>query len=548
MSTLPERSSVEHLRKQAKDLLRQYRLEDAAAFERLRQSLPSARNKSNPALIALQLRLHDMQSCIAREYGFSSWVELKDYVELEGVLRESFESRRLHWLRLVYGADVAGGTGRPRPALAARLLAETPELAGDDPYLACAIGDEGAIRRAIDRDAGWVNRSGGLLNIPPLIAITHSGLAGLDPYREALYRSVRLLLDAQADPNASFGNRWPPHSLEKPGDERLTAIYGAAGKLHDVTMTEMLLAAGADPNDGESLYHSLEDPRRELPCTRLLLEGGARVPGTNALAKVLDFDNLAGLKMLLAHTEQGDPDLGRILHWAIYRGRSAAHVRALLDAGADPRTLHSDGQSAHRRAGSFGLPEVVRLLEEGGNGEPLSLEEKFVAACARVDKAEARELLAAKPDLFASLSAGQLRQLPNLAMGGSDDAVRLMVELGWPIAVRGGDIDGSALNWAVFRGNPALAEFLLEHGASFRESHGYGSDVIGTLSWASLNEPRVDGDWPGCAAALLAHGMPGARPTSDPDPSAPNRTVLIDGRTMTFAAEVVDVLLGTGGE
>ncbi len=154
MSTLPERSSIEHLRKQAKDLLRQYRLEDAAAFQRLRQSLPVARNKSNPALIALQLRLHDMQSCIAREHGFSSWVELKDRVELEGVRREGLETRRLHWLRLVYGADVAGGTGRPRPALAARWLAETPVLVGDDPYLACAIGDEGAIRRAIDRDAG----------------------------------------------------------------------------------------------------------------------------------------------------------------------------------------------------------------------------------------------------------------------------------------------------------------------------------------------------------------------------------------------------------
>jgi len=533
------------LRKQAKDLLRQYRHQDVAAFERLRNALPSARSKPDSALIAQQLRLHDMQSCIAREYGFASWVELKDHVELERVRTESLEAQRLHWLRLVYGADLAGGTGRPRPGLAARRLAETPNLFGDDPYLACAIGDEAAIRRAIERDAGWVHRSGGLLNIPPLIAVVHSELARLDPFREALYRSLLLLLDAGADPNAEYGFRQPPHSLEKPGEEKLTAIYGASGKLHDPTMTEMLLAAGADGNDNESLYHSLEDSRPDLPCTRLLLEAGVRVPGTNALAHVLDFDNLDGLKMLLAHTEHGDPDLGRILHWAIYRGRSVEHVRALLEAGADSKTLHSDGMSAYRRAESFGLPEVVRLLEGEGTGEPLSVEEKFVAACARAEEAEARRLLEANPDLFASLSAGQQKQLPNLAMSGRDDAVRLMVELGWPISVRGGDIDGSALNWAVFRGKADLTEFLLEHGASFRESHGYGSDVIGTLSWASLNEPRDDGDWPACAAALLAHGMPAAQPAGDPDSSGA-RAVTIDGRTMTFTDEVVDVLLGAG--
>ncbi len=537
-------ANLEHLRKQAKDLLRLYRREDAAAFERLRANLPAARGKNDSALKSLQLRLHDMQSCIARESGFASWTELKDNVTLERARAQDLHALRLDWLRLVYGGDVAGGAGRPRPALAARLLDETPHLIGNDPHLACAIGDEAAVRRALDADAEWVNRSAGMLNIPPLIAVTHSSLAQLPSYREPLHRCLRLLLDRNADPNQSIRNRWPPHSLEQPGDEKLTAIYGAAGKLHDEHMTRMLLAAGADGNDNESLYHSIDDPRPELPCTRLLLEAGTRVEGTNALAKVLDFDNLDGLRMLLAHTRHGDPDLGRILHWAIYRGRSAAHVRALLDAGADPRAVDSHRQSAYRHAASFGLPEVMRLLEQGGTGELLTDEERFVTACARVDEPEARRLLGEKPDLIAALTVGQLKQLPNLAMSGRDDAVRLMVELGWPIATRGGDIDGSALNWAVFRGKPALTEFLLQHGASFREPHGYGSDVLGTLSWASLNEPRGDGDWPGCAAALLAHGLPGATPLPETEFSKPTRTVQIDGRTMTFTEEVAEVLLG----
>jgi hypothetical protein len=185
----------------------------------------------------------------------------------------------------------------------------------------------------------------------------------------------------------------------------------------------------------------------------------------------------------------------------------------------------------------------MRLLEQGGNGEPLTDEEKFVTACAQVDAAEARRLLAAQPDLIARLTPAQLKQLPNLAMSGRDDAVRLMVELGWPIGVRGGDIDGSALNWAVFRGRPELAEFLLAHGATFREPHGYGSDVLGTLSWASLNVPRSDGDWVGCAQALRAHGVLPASALPDVDQSGEFRTVLIDGRQMTVPVEVAEALL-----
>ena len=536
--------NIEHLRKQAKDLLRLYRRQDPAALARLRTALPAARGKTDSALIAMQLRLHDMQSCIARELGFASWPALKDDVELRPAKAQDARAFKHYWLRLVYGGDVAGGPGRAKPAIAARVLEQHPELAADDSWLACAIGNETALEHTIASDPGWVNRAGGLLNIPPIIAVTHSGFARLDSHREALRRCLKLLLDRGADPNASIGNRWPPHSLEKPAEEKLTAIYGAAGKLHDERMTTLLLAAGADANDGESLYHSLEDPRPELPCTRLLLEAGTRVAGTNALAKVLDFDNLAGLRMLLAHTGHGDPDLGRILHWAICRGRSAAHVRAILDAGADPRALDRHDVSHH--AASFALPEVMRLLEKGGTGEPLTVEEKFVAACARADDAEARRLRLENPDIFARLSPAQLKQLPLMAMSGRDDAVRLMVELGWPIGERGGDIDGSALNWAVFRGNPALTEFLLAHGASFREPHGYGSDVLGTLGWASINTPRSDGDWPACAASLLQAGLPVATIDPSADQLPDFARILIDGRTMTLPREVAEVLIDPG--
>jgi hypothetical protein len=84
-----------------------------------------------------------------------------------------------------------------------------------------------------------------------------------------------------------------------------------------------------------------------------------------------------------------------------------------------------------------------------------------------------------------------------------------------------------------------LARFLLEHGASWKEEHGYGDNVCGTLSWASCNAPVEDGDWAGCARALMEHGMPRAtRDIENPE------CVLIDGRKKRFSDEVTDVLLG----
>jgi hypothetical protein len=121
---------------------------------------------------------------------------------------------------------------------------------------------------------------------------------------------------------------------------------------------------------------------------------------------------------------------------------------------------------------------------------------------------------------------------------GYDEGARLMVMRGWPVAVRGGDWNASALNLAVFRGNVVLTQFLLEHGSSWQEEHGHGDNVCGTLEWASRNEPIQDGDWAGCARALLEHGMPGATL----DPENPER-VLIAGRRRRFSDEVTDILL-----
>lgn len=542
MPQLPDRPNLVQLKKQAKDLLARSRDGDPAAIARFRDFLPLAAGKDNGTIAGLGLRLHDAQSCLARAYGFASWTDLAHFV----AAREASAARPAEllqtWLRLAYPGDIAGGMDRARPAVAARLLEEHPDLLGDDAHLACAVGDLARLRQAVNGPQ-WVDRPGGPLRLPPLVAVTHSGFLRLPAYRDRLHACARLLLDAGADPNQKIGNRWPPASVEAPSQEHpLSALYGAAGQNHDPVLTRMLLDAGADPNDGESLYHAVES----LDCTRLLLEAGARVAGTNALFRVLDLDRLDVLKLLLAH--DGDPSEpasgaptthgGAALLWAIRRRRSPAHIAALLEAGADPAAATRDGVSAYVWALRYGLTEAAEMLSRATAPATLPLEERFLAACARGDAAEARRLQIERPDLPGALSDDQLKLLPELAAAGNGAAVEVMVTLGWPIAVAGGDWQASALNHAVFRGNAKLARFLLENGASWREKHGFGDDVSGTLSWASVNEPEAGGDWLGCAQALVAHGMPGA----EPDPAGSD-VVMVDGRRKRFSEEVTDYLL-----
>lgn len=541
MPRLPQRPDIDHLKRQAKALLARYRMRDPAAIARFRAALPAAAGRSDDAILALDLHLHDAQSCLAREHGFRSWYDLRSFVIARAARAGDRAGSVRAWLALVYAGDIAGGMGRASPEVAARLLDEDPALAGDS-HAACAVGDLDRLRQALANDPGWENRPGGLLALPPLVAVTHSGLLRLPAFHDRLHAAARLLLAAGADPNQSVGSRWPPASPERPSREhRLSALYGAAGRNHDPGLSALLLDAGADPNDGESLYHALESPE----CTRLLLRAGARITGTNAIYRVSDLDRLESLQALLdAGADPNEPatsrptaDWATPLLWAIRRRRSPAHVAALLAAGADPAARTPDGTDAMTLALRHGLPEVATLLQPAGHAAAPADDERFVAACAAGDEAAARYIQASRPDLPTTLDERRLRLLPELAAEGADTAVRTMVRLGWPVATRGGDWEASALNHAVFRGDAALVRFLLEHGADWRDRHGFGDDASGTLGWASLNRPVEDGDWLGCARALVAHGMPLGMPCADGSDD-----ILLDGRRKRFSDEVAEFL------
>ncbi|HEX2168248.1 MAG TPA: hypothetical protein VHG09_13525, partial [Longimicrobiales bacterium] len=89
---LPPHPSLEQQKKLAKELLRAWRDGDPAAHDRISRRLP---DKS-------RITLADAQFVIAREYGFSSWAELKTHIaagdgglhpRVEEELRRAFERR-----------------------------------------------------------------------------------------------------------------------------------------------------------------------------------------------------------------------------------------------------------------------------------------------------------------------------------------------------------------------------------------------------------------------------------------------------------------------
>ncbi len=77
---LPAQPHLDVPKQQARELLRQCKSGSNAAFDRIRRQHPKFRSLDDDDLLSIRLKLSDAQFVIAREYGFSSWTQLKQRI------------------------------------------------------------------------------------------------------------------------------------------------------------------------------------------------------------------------------------------------------------------------------------------------------------------------------------------------------------------------------------------------------------------------------------------------------------------------------------
>jgi ankyrin repeat protein len=370
-------------------------------------------------------------------------------------------------------AFVIAATDRRRRRAEA-LLAAQPGIA-DDPWAGLVLG------------RGWrgdPSEPGGPRSWAPLLYVCHSCVAG-----GAGAALARDLLARGADPNAVFVNE---HG-------RMSALYGAAGVVHDPELTRVLLEAGADPDDGESLYHATEagDPA----CLALLLAHGARTRGTNALAHALDGEAIEPVRLLL---EAGaDSDEGALVAHAVRRGRGPEHVRLLARHGADlerpggetwrgPVPLRTPYQHAVLR----GRADVAAALAGLGAATEVAPEDEAVAAVVRGERPAVPLPAQLDPDAQEVLILAALR--------GRLDQVADAVGPNFA-GVVGGSPEGTLLHHAAWVGGPDVVAALLARGADPRAPA--GPERAGPLAWAAHGSANYEGgDHVAVAEALVAAG------------------------------------------
>ncbi len=453
---LPPNPSLDRLRATAKDLRNLVRAGVEGAGGTVRQYHPRLESLRPGSPEATGFKLADAQLALARQHGFASWPKLARCVEEmrplsrspherlgDGTGRDGDELVRLACMN--YGDDPAR-----RHAAALELWRSDPSLAGSSVFAAAAAGDHAAVTRFASNDQGAASRSGGPFDWPPVLYATYSRLV-TGAAAHDFVETVRVLLRSGADANDGF--LW--HGLLPP----FTAITGAIGRgeqgsgphVDQLALLQLLLDAGADPNDGQAIYNAgigNAVPRDDTNWLEILLAHGLGDPTTGPWYRRFG-DQLAEPAALVAE----------LLHDAARRG-FVNRARLLLNHGADPNRPGDHpifrAHAPHRDAVERGYPDIAAMLLEAGalpvGPGPV---EQVIGRCLAGDGVTAFEASTARdhtPDLVRV--ACELAKPPAV--------IRRLVELGWDVNAKNRT---TALHEAAMHGSLDTVQVLVGLGA-----------------------------------------------------------------------------------
>lgn len=453
-SVLPANPDLDQLKRQAKELLRSARGGDAAALARFRL-LPAFKGFGEEQLQRTPLALHDAQSTLAREYGFASWKALSEQValqtlELGDAVREFVE---------------AATDGREDRA--ERLLRLYPAIIGATFHVALVTGDAKRANEWLAKSPALAHKPDGPRGWEPILYVCHTSLrhgSTADP--AGLVAIARRLLGLGADPGARFP--WLHHGVRRP------VLWGASRVVQLLPLIELLLEAGADPNDGVTL--PLAAGAGDTAALDLLSAYGASpnqtwaTDGAATLYAILHWATTPlGAHWLLEHGAQPDPVFAE-------NGETPLHIvaqrwdvplaEALVARGADPTRRRADGRTAYEIAELNANHAVADWLRGRGAAGELRSVDRLVSACSRGDRETAAAMLAADPDLRTRLGSEHYATLYRAADQGDLAALEALLAAGLDPNRGDEEIGKTALHCAAMAGHADAVRVLLDHGAS----------------------------------------------------------------------------------
>jgi hypothetical protein len=322
---LPSNPNLDHLKYQAKDLLKERTARTPGVAQRIREFHPRFRRVADAEIFDAQLSLSDAQLTIAREYGFPSWARLKRHIE-----KPTLSDR----LDLPHQQRIENATFRR----AVELL---------------DAGDAAGLHAHLNQYPNLVHQrvafeGGNYFRDPTLLEFVAENPVRQGTLPANIIEVTRVILNA--GPSQSARN-----------ETLMLVSTGSASRecRMQLPLIDLLCDYGADPNSAvqATAMHG------ELEAMNALIGRGARIdlPVAAALARIEDA------RRLLPGASREDR------HLALTLAASFGHVeivRLLLDAGEDPNRYNPVGGHSHttplHQAAGGGHDEVVRLLVERG--------------------------------------------------------------------------------------------------------------------------------------------------------------------------------------